>query len=112
MDGLKKENFDLRLSLYFYEQRLNDMSSDSIDQALKEVYKQQGKKAPSSLPLPRTQLVVSYVECKPQSNHPKAHTRTEKIQEHYTGTESGSGYIEESAMYKAAWYDRARERGI
>lgn len=36
MDGLKKENFDLRLSLYFYEQRLNDMSSDSIDQALKE----------------------------------------------------------------------------
>lgn len=37
MDGLKKENFDLRLSLYFYEQRLNDMSSDSIDQALKEV---------------------------------------------------------------------------
>ena len=38
MDGLKKENFDLRLSLYFYEQRLNDMSSDSIDQALKEVF--------------------------------------------------------------------------
>jgi hypothetical protein len=37
LDGLKKENFDLRLSLYFYEQRLNDMSSDSIDNALKEV---------------------------------------------------------------------------
>ncbi|CEP12153.1 hypothetical protein [Parasitella parasitica] len=36
LDGLKKENFDLRLSLYFYEQRFNDMSSDNIDNALKE----------------------------------------------------------------------------
>ncbi|KAI9481510.1 MAG: microtubule associated-domain-containing protein [Benjaminiella poitrasii] len=36
LDGLKKENFDLRLSLYFYEQRLNDMSPDNIDKAIKE----------------------------------------------------------------------------
>ncbi|RCI07147.1 hypothetical protein CU098_005807 [Rhizopus stolonifer] len=36
IDGLRKENFDLRLSLYFYEQRLSDMSPDNLDNVLKE----------------------------------------------------------------------------
>lgn len=36
IDEFKKENFDLKLKIHFYEQRLERLAPDQIDQALRE----------------------------------------------------------------------------
>lgn len=65
MDILKKENFDLRLKIYFLETRLHDLSPTNLENALKEVKKKKKKRAHNLSA--HTQIINFKLECGPES---------------------------------------------
>ena len=58
MDILKKDNFDLRLKIYFLEIRLHDLSPTNLENALKEVKKKRKKKKKKRIIYLRTRKLL------------------------------------------------------
>lgn len=79
MDILKKDNFDLRLKIYFLEIRLHDLSPTNLENALKEVKKKEKKRKKAHNLSAHTQIINFKLECGPESYCSKTYQGIEKI---------------------------------